>query len=724
MNDPRIVFTALMIILISFVPEHINGKETEPRPEEIRNVMKKVADWQIANPSGMDYRDWTRAACLVGMAAWAQMSGQSLYLDYLKNAGEEAGWTLYDRLYHADDHCIGWVYEELYGLYGDPVMIDSLKNQFDVILSDPPQTPLTHDHPDHKKRYNWCDALFMGPPVWIRLSQMTGNPAYADYAHQEFWATTGYLYDTDEHLFFRDDRYFEQREANGRKIFWSRGNGWVMAGMARILSVLPREDEHREKYEKLFREMAGKIAAIQPEDGLWRASLLDPESYPAPETSGTGFHCYAQAWGINNGILDRKSFLPVVQRAWAGMVNHVSPEGRLGYVQPVGADPREVTAAMSAPYGTGAFLLAGTEMYRLAVMGDTKKRTVQVQNPAALFCDHETVEIPLGRNGLSHKKEWVVFDTRFNRFLRTQKITIDGQPSLIFQASLAPGEYRRFWMAEKQSRREMPDGTAQAHAMFVPQRMDDFAWENDRIAFRMYGPALQARNEISSGVDVWVKSVRFPVLEKWYRLDNYHEDHGEGLDGYKVGSSRGCGGLGVWMDDSLCVSQNYTEWRILADGPIRTVFELTYAPWQAGPVEMTETKRITLDLGSNLSRFESRLTGTSGPEKLTVAAGIVRRGDGGDVAYNQERGWLTYWEPVQEPNGSTGCGAVVPGAVRVLDRCGHLLLTRAISLPDTFVYYAGACWSKGPDFGAPDAWTRYVKNRAARLMNPVRIWVE
>jgi rhamnogalacturonyl hydrolase YesR len=180
------------------------------------------------------------------------------------------------------------------------------------------------------------------------------------------------LFDKEEHLFARDLGYVIKadgsglKEANGQKIFWSRGNGWVMAGLVRVLQELPQNYHNRTFYANLFKEMAARIASLQQSDGLWRASLLDPASYPGGEVSGSGFFCYALAWGINNGLLDRKTYLPVVKKAWIGLNKCVNDEGRVGWVQPIGADPRKNFDADSwEVYGTGAFLLAGSEVAKL-----------------------------------------------------------------------------------------------------------------------------------------------------------------------------------------------------------------------------------------------------------------------------------------------------------------------------------------------------------------------
>jgi rhamnogalacturonyl hydrolase YesR len=282
--------------------------------------------------------------------------------------GEANAWKLGPRRYHADDHAVGQTYAELYLKHHDPRMIAALRETFDFILAHPKNDNLDFDgkkNPDRLDRWSWCDALFMAPPAWIRLWKATGNQAYLDFAIEHWWKTSDYLYDKEEHLYFRDSNYFDRRETNGRKIFWSRGNGWVMGGLVRVLQDLPANHPARPRFVQQFREMATRLASLQQEDGLWRSSLLDSASYPLKETSGSGFYAYALAWGVNEGLLDRASVTPVVLKAWAALNACVAPDGKLTHVQPIGADPKKFPADSTEVYGVGAFLLAGSEVLRL-----------------------------------------------------------------------------------------------------------------------------------------------------------------------------------------------------------------------------------------------------------------------------------------------------------------------------------------------------------------------
>jgi len=343
-------------------------------PPEVLSVMERVADWQLAHPSRHPPADWTQGAGYTGMMALASISASPRFLEAMRRMGEANGWKPGPRIYLADDYCVGQAYAELYLTDRDPRMIEALRRNFDFILSHPKDDNLDFDpirNPDRLDRWSWCDALFMGPPTWIRLYAATGRKAYLDFAVNKWWKTSDFLYDPGEHLYFRDSTYFSKREANGQKVFWSRGNGWVIAGLARMLEFLPVDDPLRPRFERQFREMAERLRGVQQTDGLWRSSLLDPEDYPAKETSGSGFYCYAFAWGVNNGLLDRAEFAPAALRAWKALVDSVSSEGRLTHVQPVGADPRKFDPDSTEPYGVGAFLLAGSEIHTL--VGPTRR---------------------------------------------------------------------------------------------------------------------------------------------------------------------------------------------------------------------------------------------------------------------------------------------------------------------------------------------------------------
>jgi rhamnogalacturonyl hydrolase YesR len=303
------------------------------------------------------------------MMALASISDDPRYHDAMMEMGRKNNWKPFTNLlYHADNHCVLQTYLELFLQHHDFQMLESAKQRCDQIMATPPKDENDFDFtkPQAQEKWVWCDALFMSPPVWARLFAATGDKKYLDFMNQRWWRTSDHLYDKQEQLYYRDDRFLTMHEANGRKVFWCRGNGWVMGGLVRVLQFMPADYPDRQRYVAQFKEMAARLVDLQGEDGLWRASLLDPGSFPAPESSGSGFILYGLAWGVNQKLLTRADYEPAIRKAWQGLARCVDDNGRLGFVQPIGANAASLSATNTEVYGVGAFLLAGSEVYRFA----------------------------------------------------------------------------------------------------------------------------------------------------------------------------------------------------------------------------------------------------------------------------------------------------------------------------------------------------------------------
>jgi unsaturated rhamnogalacturonyl hydrolase len=339
-------------------------------PKAIEKAMRKVADWELDRSRPYFDQDWTFAALYIGYMAVARELPSNGYKDAMVGMGNQAGWKSGPRITHpeeqANDQAVAQVYLDLYRESHDARMLAPTQSQFDALMKveDTPNKPV----------WWWCDSLFMAPPAWARLYRATGDISYLNYMDREWWITSDLLYDPQEHLFSRDASYLKQYEINGKKIFWSRGNGWVIAGLTRVLEDMPENYPTRAKYVKQFREMALRIQSIQGADGLWHAGLLNADAYPLPEVSGSAFFVYSLAWGIHHGFLDRAAYLPVVEKGWTGLVSHIYTDGRLGCIQPIGGSPDTFNPSSSYVYGVGAFLLAGSEVHALAAKHVIKKR--------------------------------------------------------------------------------------------------------------------------------------------------------------------------------------------------------------------------------------------------------------------------------------------------------------------------------------------------------------
>jgi unsaturated rhamnogalacturonyl hydrolase len=315
----------------------------------------------------------------------------------------------------------------------------------------------------------------------------------------------------------------------------------------------------------------------------------------------------------------------------------------------------------------------------------------------------------------------------------SQLVDLDGDDvpeQVVFQTDLGAGESKTFTVkggARKPAARE----DYKVYGRFVRERHDDFAWENDRIAHRMYGPDLETWKKeplTSSGVDVWCKRVRRLLVNDWYMTDDYHQDGGEGADFYSVGKSRGLGGVGIWVGDKLAVSRNFVSSRVLANGPIRLVFELVYAPWDAGGVKVSETKRIVLDAGQSFDRIESTFTTDGKPGPLAVGIGIAKH-EGGAAELDAKAGWMRVWEPLKAPHGALGSAGnlgtaivLAPAAITGSKETDSDRLLIARAQPGVpLVYHAGFGWDRSGDVADAAAWNRQVEAYSRALASPVHV---
>jgi hypothetical protein len=301
----------------------------------------------------------------------------------------------------------------------------------------------------------------------------------------------------------------------------------------------------------------------------------------------------------------------------------------------------------------------------------------------------------------------------------------DGTPDLfLFQADFNARESKSFVL--KVGDKRIPSKEQfKAYGRFVRERYDDFAWENDRVAHRMYGTALEtweAEPLTSSAVDVWCKRVRRLVLNDWYMVDNYHSDTGEGGDFYSAGKTRGCGGNGIWEATKLFVSRNFTISRVIANGPVRVIFELTYAPWDVNGREVSEVKRVTLDAGQNLNRFESYYKSASaGP----ITSGIgIKKSEGSMLQSSRRDGWMRTWEPLQKGRaGNLGCGIILDPTVIVdfTEAAGNYLVLARVPAGAPLSYYAGFGWDRSGDFSNEGEWEAYLRQFEVRLHSPLKV---
>jgi rhamnogalacturonyl hydrolase YesR len=344
--------------------------------QQVVAVAERVAKWQLANQGDfpyvtkypdetMDTRGWVQAAFYIGLSEWARASGSAEHKGTLQRFAQDNDFRLGRMIYHADDQAVGRVYTSLVrdGL-ADRRALAPMRAAFDAVLVAPSKHSLEFKGKPRgrvecvSERWCWCDALFMAPPTWFALANLTGQNRYREFANREFWATTDYLFDKDSGLYFRDSRFFTMRGEQGEKLFWSRGNGWVMGGLVQLLAEMPRNYPDRPRYEDILRKMAVALKNAQQPSGFWGSSLLQKNA--PPESSGTAFFVYGLERGIALGLLKESDFRPVIERGWKALLTAVQPDGRLGYVQQIGDRPDAVRPEDTQLYGSGAFLLASS----------------------------------------------------------------------------------------------------------------------------------------------------------------------------------------------------------------------------------------------------------------------------------------------------------------------------------------------------------------------------
>ena len=335
-------------------------------PASIALLMKKANSWQLAHAARAEDRNWIRATWYTGVMAAYDATGETGYLKQAQAWAERNHWQPGTEASGANVLACGQTYLDLWSIQREPKRIEPLIAWLNSGAANTPGGGRVWYREGGRK---YADSLFVAPPTLAMLARATGEHKYLDWLNAFYWDVQGELFDRQEGLFYRDARFIGARTASGRKVIWSRGNGWVFAGLPRILRYLPKAEPGRDRYEALFNTMAAAVAARQGVDGLWRPNLADPAEFPMPETSGTGFFTYGLGWGIQEGLLDPKLYLPVVRKAWAGLAACVSPEGKVQSGQKVGDRPAAVQRDDTDEYVTGTFLLAASQVLRLAGKG-------------------------------------------------------------------------------------------------------------------------------------------------------------------------------------------------------------------------------------------------------------------------------------------------------------------------------------------------------------------
>jgi unsaturated rhamnogalacturonyl hydrolase len=393
----RSVCAWVSLIILQWLPSSAAAQQSLDtfQRDAILRLMHKVNDWQQAHPWKAVDRDWIRATWYTGVMAAYKATSDERFMQQALRWGRHHQWQVGAEVLGANKLFCVETWLELYLVTQDKAMLEPAVKWLATSAANSPAGKNSQWYAFLNNKFGYQNLLYVdslyGAPALAMLARVTGDQHYLDIMHHFFWDVASELYDKEEHLFYRDRRFIDSgpekrivghqdplrrtaklaqaswtRTRQGKKVLWSRGNGWAFGGLARILEYLPENDPQRRRYVEMFQAMSAEFARRQAADGMWRPNLDDPDEFPMKESSGSGFFCYGLAWGINHGLLDRKTYLPVVMRAWAGLVSCVSPEGKVQWGQREAGWPEPVMQDDTHEYVTGTLLLAGSEVYRLA----------------------------------------------------------------------------------------------------------------------------------------------------------------------------------------------------------------------------------------------------------------------------------------------------------------------------------------------------------------------
>ena len=587
----------------------------------------------------------------------------------------------------------------------------------------------------------WADALYMVMPVMTKMYKLTGEEKFLDKLYENLCYCDSIMLDNETGLYFRDGKYVypKHKTASGKKDFWARGDGWVLAGLAKVLQDMPKSYKHYQFFADKFVTLAEAVKKIQQPQGHWTRSMMDPEQAPGYETSGTAFFCYGMLWGVNNGYLTKKEFEPAIEKAWNYLTTvAMQQNGKIGYVQPIGerAIPGQTVDANSeANFGVGAFLLSACEYHRYL---ETGKVALNFSNESNVQ-RQEVVEVDLQAvcNQLGVDADCpLVVENAIGQEVSYQK-TYNGK--LLLYISLHPHGKAVYTV----SKGKPAIARSYAYGKMYSIRKDDIAWENDLGIYRVYGPALQKTGERSFGTDVWVKNTPELVADKRYMIDYYgnaeedslrkagqkvalrdidqrtsfHLDHGNGMDAYGVGPSLGCGAPALMKDGKLVFPYCYNTYKIHDNGPLRFTVELTHAPNADG---ITEHRIISLDRGSHFNKITVWYDGIKEP--MALASGVVLHGEDNLVL---GKNYVQYADPTDNPKlhqSQVYVATLYPNGInetcKLDGELNHALGIVNNYKGEPYTYYFGSAWSLY-DIRSQAQWQLTIDEFLKNLSTPI-----
>lgn len=735
----------LLITICIFTSMALQAKQWTTA--EVENVIRKVNTyWQTNNPA--EVRSfWDNAAYHTGNMEVYKLLKDKKMLNYSIRWAEHNHWKG-----ATEPDPAKWKYKQYgegqdYVLFGDWQIC--FQTYIDLYNMAPSKKKIARakevmSYEADSKAHDywwWADALYMVMPVMTKMYKLTGEEKYLDKLYENLCYCDSIMLDNETGLYFRDGKYVypKHKTASGKKDFWARGDGWVLAGLAKVLQDMPKTYKHYQFFADKFVTLAEAVKKIQQPQGHWTRSMMDPEQAPGYETSGTAFFCYGMLWGVNNGYLTKKEFEPAIEKAWNYLTTvAMQQNGKIGYVQPIGerAIPGQTVDANSeANFGVGAFLLSACEYYRYLQTGKVAlnfSNESNVQRQEVVEVDLQAVCNQLGVDADCP----LVVENAIGQEVSYQK-TYNGK--LLLYISLHPHGKAVYSV----SKGKLAIARSYAYGKMYSIRKDDIAWENDLGIYRVYGPALQKTGERSFGTDVWVKNTPELVADKRYMIDYYgnaeedslrkagqkvalrdidqrtsfHLDHGNGMDAYGVGPSLGCGAPALMKDGKLVFPYCYNTYKIHDNGPLRFTVELTYAPNADG---ITEHRIISLDRGSHFNKITVWYDGIKEP--MALASGVVLHGEDNLVL---GKNYVQYADPTDNPKlhqSQVYVATLYPNGInetcKLDGELNHALGIVNNYKGEPYTYYFGSAWSLY-DIRSQAQWQLTINEFLANLRTPI-----
>ena len=765
--------TAISLLLTLACAFSVQAKSSR----EVLSLIDKVNDYWQAHNAPNKRAFWDHAAYytgnmeayrLMGKAQWYQYSDQWCRHNDWKGAksNDKRNWK-YQWYGEGDDFVLFGDWQICFQTYID--MYNLVPTDYKVARAKEVMAYECQMQDD--KFWWWADALYMIMPVMTKMYRLTNNEMYLDKLYENFLWSDSLMWDAEAQLYYRDGKYIWPKvktSCDGGKSFWARGDGWVLAGLAKVLADMPRDYRNRDIFVQRFQQLAEGVARCQQAEGYWSRSMLCEGDAPGPETSGTAFFCYGLEWGVNHGYLNKNTYGPVIERAWNYLRSKaLQPDGSIGFVQPIGEkpDPTKIVDSHSqAPFGTGAWLLAACERVRYLdetcshgvkpgapqIAPQSRRTTITVENPTD---DNRQDVVEVDAQQIFDKlkigggRQFIVLDG--DAVEQPYQITSDGK--LLIQVFLAPRSSETFTLVTGEPKVYRLD----VNGRIYPNREDDLTWENDKNAWRFYGPKMH--NKGVSGFDTFAKNVTYPIQDQLYHneltsygvnerlkkqgrggewaqihrdLYTYHRDKGQGMDAYTVGATLGAGAPALMDGDKLLLPDVYEKAEILDNGPLR--FTVRQQMYERDGVR--ESRLISQDKGTHLAKvqvtYEADDNGKINGKSL--CAGIaVHESQPKAYVINQKGGYVTYADALDTPQGQNGqlyIGLLFTEKMKSLrylpmpekksGAVGHVVGITPYRAGQPFTYYAGSAWSKY-DVPNQQVWEAQLQTYARNIQQPL-----